>query len=414
MSLRFSRLDRLTIRKLRAAEKITEHGITAERLADGDLRYSIGVMVDGKRVHRVIGRDSEGVTRTQCEKFIDQARTDARWDRLSLPKGRKLALTFAAAGAEYLKRLEQGDGKNIPIKARQLRMYLIPFFGSMRLDGITTFTIEKYKRRRHDAGAAAATINRELATLSHIFSKAVEWRWLDHVPAQPKKLAESSGRIIALTDEECEALVAAAIGSADPDLWLFVVFGLNTAMRHAEILAARWDQLDLARRRLFIPDAKAGEREQPITPELAELLKKECEMRDDREGWIFPSPHSDSGTGHRVRMDRPFRDAVTRAGLDPETVTPHVMRHTAITRLVEAGVDLPTVQRISGHKTLAMVLRYAHVHGRHIDEAIRALGRTVPRQVENKAADKVTRELHTRTKWGQRKRVASRPNLKVV
>ncbi len=34
------------------------------------------------------------------------------------------------------------------------------------------------------------------------------------------------------------------------------------------------------------------------------------------------------------------------------------MRHTAITRLVKAGVDLPTIQRISGHKTLAMVLRY--------------------------------------------------------
>jgi hypothetical protein len=134
-------------------------------LADGDLRYSVNIMVDGKRVHRVIGRESEGVTRTQCEEFIDQARTDARWDRLLLPKGRKLALTFAAAGANYLKRLEQGDGKNIPIKKRQLRMYLTPFFGSMRLDGISGFPIEKYKKRRLDAGATAATVKRELATL---------------------------------------------------------------------------------------------------------------------------------------------------------------------------------------------------------------------------------------------------------
>ena len=68
------------------------------------------------------------------------------------------------------------------------------------------------------------------------------------------------------------------------------------------------------------------------------------------------------------------------AGLNPETITPHVMRHTAITKLVQAGVDLPTVQRISGHKTVAMVLRYTHVHGRHIDQAIRAIGRTIPKQ----------------------------------
>jgi len=54
------------------------------------------------------------------------------------------------------------------------------------------------------------------------------------------------------------------------------------------------------------------------------------------------------------------------------------MRHTAITRLVEAGIDLPTIQRISGHKTLVMVLRYAHVSGVHIDAAMAALDRTIP------------------------------------
>src|SRR6266513_1837978 len=70
------------------------------------------------------------------------------------------------------------------------------------------------------------------------------------------------------------------------------------------------------------------------------------------------------------------------------------MRHTAITKLVQAGVDLPTIQKISGHKTLAMVLRYVHVHGRHIDQAIRALGRTVPQRPGNKSVDAITPELH--------------------
>jgi hypothetical protein len=69
MALRFSILDRPSIRRLKVGEKITEHGITAERLAAGDLSYSINVMVDGARIHRVIGRESEGVTRTQCEEF---------------------------------------------------------------------------------------------------------------------------------------------------------------------------------------------------------------------------------------------------------------------------------------------------------------------------------------------------------
>ena len=56
MTLRFSRLTRPAIRKLQAGERISEHGITAEGLPDGDVRYSINVMVDGQRIHRVIGR----------------------------------------------------------------------------------------------------------------------------------------------------------------------------------------------------------------------------------------------------------------------------------------------------------------------------------------------------------------------
>lgn len=395
MSLRFSRLDRPTARKLRTGEKITEHGITAERLVDGDIRYTVNIMVDGHRIHRVIGRESGGVTRTQCEEFIATAQTDARAGRLSLPKGRKLALAFAAAADAYIKQLEEGAGKNIRIKRRQLAMYLKPFFGTMRLDAITSFTVDRYKKKRIDAGVANATINRELATLSNLFSLAVEWKWIDRRPCRFKLLEESPGRIIALSNGQSADLMAAAIDSADSYCWLFVAFGLNTAMRHSEILATRFDKIDFDKRRIFVPDAKAGQREQPITPELTEMLLREREMRNDRDGWIFPSLHKDSGTGHRARMDNAFRNAVIRAGLDPDLVTPHVMRHTAITNLVQAGVDLPTIQKISGHKTLAMVLRYAHVHDQHIDKAIAAIGRTLPERPTNKTGGAITQELHT-------------------
>ena len=169
--------------------------------------------------------------------------------------------------------------------------------------------------------------------------------------------------------------------------------------RHREILSARFDHVDFERCRLFIPQAKAGAREQPITPELVNVLRKEREYRDDKEGWIFPSPRPKASIdGHRRRMGVPFRRAVIAAGLDPEAITPHVMRHTAITNLVKAGVDLPTIQRISGHTTLVMVMRYTHVHGPHIDAAIRHLGRGIGEQPANKEATLITQELHRRRK----------------
>lgn len=165
-------------------------------------------------------------------------------------------------------------------------------------------------------------------------------------------------------------------------------------MRHREILKVRYDQIDFEARRIFIPQAKAGSREQPITQELADALARQRKMEADPNGWIFPTAiPKQAKAGHRTNMARQFARAAVRAGLDPDRVTPHTMRRTAITRLVKAGVDLPTIQRISGHKTLSMVLRYVNVHGTHIDAAISALGMAFP--------GAVTQGLHTAAKPAQ-------------
>ena len=62
-------------------------------------------MVDGQRIHRVIGRESDGTTRTQAEEFIEKARQDAKAGRLNLPTGRKIALGFKEAAEKYLIKL---------------------------------------------------------------------------------------------------------------------------------------------------------------------------------------------------------------------------------------------------------------------------------------------------------------------
>ncbi|MEI6703247.1 MAG: tyrosine-type recombinase/integrase [Deltaproteobacteria bacterium] len=81
-----------------------------------------------------------------------------------------------------------------------------------------------------------------------------------------------------------------------------------------------------------------------------------------------------SETGHTVAIEKAFRRVVADAGL-PSNVCRHTLRHTAITHLIQSGVDLPTVARISGHRTLAMVARYAHANGEHIQAATDKLER---------------------------------------
>ena len=279
------------------------------------------------------------------------------------------------------------------MKRNRLTLHLEPFFADVPLSKICSSEVERYKktrlgenarrdtRRKGDAEGITkyasgkpinltkpGTINRELATLSHLLTKAVEWGWIQHKPKVIRKLKEGAGRITYLTIEQAEALLDAARADENVLTYPFVLIGLRTGMRRMEILSIERKHVDLERKSIHIPKAKAGPRDQPITDDLATYLTGYVEAMPKGEEWLFAS--ANSASGHLGNVHKAIRRTATSAGLDPDIVTPHVLRHTAITHLVQAGVDLPTVKRISGHKTLIMVERYAHANGEHIQAAM--------------------------------------------
>lgn len=366
--MKFTILTRQNLRKLEIGQKLTEHGITFERQKNGDGRFSVNIMVDGQRIHRVIGKESDGTTRTQAEEFIEKVRMEAKQGRLNLPRGRKTVQTFEQAAEQYLAKQKEEGGKDLKSKTHRLRQHVIPFFKSKPLNQIATFDVERYKKQRLEAKAAHGTINRELAVLSHLLHKAMEWRWLDHKPCNIKQLKEEKSRIVYLTTEQMRNLIEVAKGDQNPHLYPFIVIGLETSMRRSEILSIRLEHIDLEKRVIYIPKAKAGAREQPITQHLADFLRGYIEIASAGQEWLFPAIAARSG--HVMNIEKPWKRIVEAAGLDPKVVVRHTLRHTAITHLVQAGIDLPTVKRISGHKTLAMVERYSHQNGAHIQAAM--------------------------------------------
>ncbi|MBF0454033.1 MAG: site-specific integrase [Magnetococcales bacterium] len=372
MALKFSKLTRPAMRKLQTSQTITEHGIRFERLANGDGKFSVNIMVDGQRVHRVVGKESDGVTRQQAEEFIQQAKSDARKGRLNLPKGRKTVLGLSQAADNYITKLEEEGGRGIGQKMQQLRDHLKPFFKDTSLKKISSFDVERFKKARLES-ATAGTVNRDLAVLSHLFSKSVEWGWIDFKPAKIKRLKLDDARITYLDTDQIHRLLESAKQDQNPQVFPFIMIGLETSMRKMEILSIRLEDLDIDRRTIFIPKAKAGSRTQPMTAKLAQFLKGHVESATPGQEWLFPAPKSK--TGHTVSIEKPFRRVVENAGLDPKEVVRHTLRHTAISHLVQAGVDLPTVKRISGHKTLSMVERYSHQNGDHIQKAMDKLER---------------------------------------
>ena len=384
MSLKFLHLTRPNIRALKPDQKITEHGITVECLKDGDTHYSINIMADGQRIHRVIGRASDGTTRTQAEEFIAKVRSDAKASRLSLPQARKVRLTFANAVALYMRLLKESGGKRIVKKEQHFRLHLTPELGQMPLDRISTFTLEKCRKALKAKGLMTSTINLTFSTYRHMANKLLEWEKISSPLPMIRLEAPNTQREYVLGVDEQALLLEAALQDSNPRIHLFIMMGLNTSLRHSEILSARFDRFNASRRRLRV-QVKGGDwRAQPLTGTITETLEREHEMAQDQEGWVFPSTRT--ATGHVEDMRVPFRRAVCGAGLDPSLVTPHTLRHTAITELAEAGAEPRTIQAFSGHKSQAMVWRYTHARDQRIDEVLERFdsGRTKVERIDRK------------------------------
>jgi integrase len=370
--------DRDALRRLQPGQRLSVAGIEIECRPNGDLRFRLACRINGTRLHRTLGLQSHGMTLARARAAAETLRAAAREDRLQLPRGRKIPLTFAMAAERYIALLHESQGRNIERKARQLTRHLVPFLGGLRLDSLDAFTLQRYRKAQRDRGLTDAAVNRHLATISHLCGVAVAQGWIVRSPCRVPMVRETRKPRVLLSDAELARLLDAAADDSNVYLWLFVYVAASTGMRHAEILRARFDQVDFAGCRLAIPTAKAGERLQPLTPELAAVLRDERTRAIDPQGFIFPTRYHGRTIGHMTAMNVAFRRAVEACGLDPKRVTPHLLRHGAITRLLRAGVDLRTCQAISGHRTVTMLMHYAHTARPEVDRAMEALRLPAP------------------------------------
>jgi integrase len=348
-------LTRASLRKLAPGQSVTERGVTYTRL-DGDGRWSINVMVKRRRIHQVIGLESEGFTLTQARERIAQLRAASKPHGVR-PNNAK-AVTLTDAASRYLLHLEEVGGKDIAKKRQRLTTNILPKLGQMTLASLTKTDLRRYAKQRSDEGASPATINREFAVLSHLFRTAAnseELNLLDAPPCLIPRLEEPKGKTAYLQQAQAAKLLKEAARDENEHVHAFAMVGLHTGMRYSPILRIRTADIDLSHRGIWVDKDKAGERLQPITAELADYLRAYLKTRPGE--WLFPSARS--GTGHAVNVRKAWRRVVTAAGLDA-VITPHTLRHTMATQAAHAGVDSATLQAMGGWKTRVMAERYTH------------------------------------------------------
>lgn len=219
---------------------------------------------------------------------------------------------------------------------------------------LTSANIATYRDERLQT-VAPATVIREINTISHAIDVA-QREWGIHLNRNPAKMVRRpsapKGRNRRLEGDEEQHLLAACDRGRNPWMRPLVILAIETGMRRGEILGLRWEHVDLDRRVAHLPNTKNGEeRDVPLSIRATETLTGLKHLPDRDAERVFPV----SANAVRLAWEH-LRD---RAGVGDLHI--HDLRHEAVSRLFEKGLDIMEVSTISGHKTLSMLKRYTHL-----------------------------------------------------
>lgn len=237
-------------------------------------------------------------------------------------------------------------------------------------DTATPEDLRAYQLSQREAGVQPPTMNATTSALRFFFTttcgQAETARHL-RIVKQPQKLP------VVLTPEEVLLMIEAARGARDKTA-LAVMYGAG--LRLSEVARLRLSDIDSKRMVLRIEQGKgAKDRNGMLSPRLLEVLR-EWWLIGQPATWLFPGrdplmPISDK------QIYRAVREAAADVGIK-KRVSPHTLRHSFATHLLEQGVDIRVIQVALGHSKLDTTARYAHVASKVLREVVSPLDRLGP------------------------------------
>jgi integrase len=266
-------------------------------------------------------------------------------------------MRFAELAARFL---EDGGAKEWH---RDRLKVLLPHFSALPILRITKSVIRQYRAERHRQKILTeTTVNRDIECLRHLLYWAVDEGFIAANPIARIRLERERRKKRPVVNLEEEKLL---LRTASPHLREITIVALDTGMRRGEILNQRWEDVDFARRLLYVTHSKTPEgeaREIPLTARVFNLL---FESRKP-EGLVF------TFKGKPIHsLKTAWKAALRRAGVRHTRF--HYLRHTFNTRLLELGVVREVRMALLGHTFGDTHESYEHVELPLKREAIRKL-----------------------------------------
>ncbi len=240
---------------------------------------------------------------------------------------------------------------------------LINFFSGKALNKITVWDLKLFKDKRSQEVSTAET-NKELKLLKRVMRAAAEKGFKNQIADCKLPLFKKAdkGRIRVLNYEEEKAMLETALKLGKTEVYNFLIIGLNTGCRPAEIYGLKFENIDFTKNNITVYQPKVKESKTiPLNDTLRQLL---LTLTANQKGEYILT--NNNKPFHNSFFCKLWRIVRTNAGLDKDVI-PYTLRHTFATRLCEAGVPVRRLMNYTGHKTLAMVMRYTHTENADSD-----------------------------------------------
>jgi integrase len=274
-----------------------------------------------------------------------------------------------------------------------------PALGNVPIKDISMIHLEKLKRNlqtkkgRYGKKLSDATIKHCLVLIRQMFNRAISWRMyqgINPVTATAKEnkkfLKTSDNKRVRFLSNEEEDLLLDELKNRSQQLHDICQLSLSTGMRMGEIFNLSWNDIDLEHENISIKDPKSGKnRNAHITPRLSELFQRIKDNASKTNGLVFKSSN-----GKKIReISNVFNRVTEKLGLNKnvtdqrDKVVAHTLRHTFASCLAMLGEPIITIQKLMGHSSLEMTLRYAHLSPSHEKDAVLKLDRSKSNKVVN-------------------------------
>lgn len=217
---------------------------------------------------------------------------------------------------------------------------------------------------------APMTVVTQVAALRFFYLRVLKLRFPPDSLPYPKYTHHRVPSV--LSPDEVARLIEGA-GNLQARAILMTLY--STGARRSELVRLCVHDIDSERMVVHIRKGKGGkDRDVPLCPQLLDTLREYWRWKKPKQ-YLFPSSNGKLGSDHPISDKTVWyacHEAAKYAGIK-KRVTPHTLRHSFATHLLENGADLPTIQVLLGHADLEATSIYLHVSRRHLETTVNPL-----------------------------------------